>query len=174
VLALVAIVFTAVTFLRSGDQEQRAEAADRRALADQVVLTVFDEPKYVEPKNRGPDTPDLKPVPVFTYVVANFGSLPVLDVRLRSSSYLLDLAGEKLRFHDVMDLGTIGPCQVATITNLDLSDPSVEFADANGRRWSRKPAKQPAKVKPPSQAAQGREVVSHGRLAVKELRHCQA
>ena len=61
---------------------------------------------------------------------------------------------------------------MATVTEVDLSPARVEFTDANGRRWSRRPAARPTPVRAPVAKVEKGEVAANGRLAVEGLRHC--
>jgi hypothetical protein len=162
--AIAALVLSYSADKRSRGQEQQSAVNERRALADLVVFQDVHEP--------GPSTAGTKPSVETTFVVANWGPLPIEDAQVEGGS-------EPVFGHPTYSytpIGTIGPCQVATIPGGSATNPAVVFTDANGRRWSRRPATPPRRaVKRRGNAIKdgGVSLEDSGGLDLHDLRHCQ-
>jgi hypothetical protein len=157
VVAVIALYLSVTT-------QQQSALHERRALADFVVFQDVNEP--------GPSTAGTKPSVETTFVVANWGPLPIENAQVEGGS--TPLFGHAT--YRYTPIGTVGPCEVATIPGTDATNPAIVFTDANGGRWSRRPAKAPRKaVKHRGVGIKdgGVELESDGGLDIRALRHCQ-
>lgn len=146
---------------RASEQAERAAAAEVRAHADLVVFQDVLEEGPAPGFNQKPSVAE-------TYVVANFGQLPIEDVRVLAPVEK-PLYGRQMI--SVTEFGTVGPCEVATAAEGGSGlNPYVVFTDANGQRWTRRPAHAPRPWK-----ASGRSPVTNpASIDTKRLRNCQA
>jgi hypothetical protein len=159
-VAALALAVSAEGNNRAERLEKLAAVEATRALADRVVFQDIHE--------FGPSLGNSKPAVEETFVVANFGQLPIEDVRVEARGGADEYTGRPTAY--VTEFGVIGPCQVASMAIDGNEDPRVVFTDANGRRWSRAPAAAPR----PAIARRDVIEISHsGRLRLKTLRSCQ-
>jgi hypothetical protein len=148
--AYIALLFSlgslGVSFLALWQEQERAEgdlARQLEELARQVVFVeVGGEP---EPVSVGGDE---KPaVGETSYTVANFGPFPVEDVVLEAAPEpnIEDRLDEELGITptvrpqqvQAVRLGTIGPCQSATVPANGETYVRAVFSDIDGRRWAK-------------------------------------
>jgi hypothetical protein len=148
VLALVLSLVAVVASVRSCGVSQRADEREQiREKQDLARQVIFHRTNIVEDLEPGS-----KPRILGQFlIVANFGKFPIEDVGVESSPTTLyeELGKPEYLTPDapqirVLQLGTIGPCQKATVRDdIGFDETAAVFTDINGEHWTKMEGRAP-------------------------------
>lgn len=177
VFAAVALVVSILGYLiadRADERQAKAEEQQRlreeTEYAQQVVFSAVDQ---VTPGFGG-----AKPsIDGYTIVVVNFGSFPIEDVVIEGVKETLEWEGDDLvrpmEFIPAINIGTIGPCRVATYETSERFE-RVVFIDVNGVTWTRMQASPPERTLPdPDVDRSFPDIRQSLPLSVEDLEQCR-
>jgi hypothetical protein len=152
-----------VSFFSWFQTEQRSKAAEERTLKAErethAALVVFHIEAVGDPQVS-------KTVLGGFMVVANFGHFPIEDVAIEEPG-TVEIGGKDERIVTSIPIGTLGPCERATIPERLAAGYAV-FTDINGMTRSRKPGSPPVS----GHLADGTPVLEQHRPQLEAIKNC--